>query len=216
MSRIRANSVEGAIERPQFISFEGIDGAGKSTHLEAAEALLREGGADVLRSREPGGTELAEALRELVLHRRMDALSEALLVFAARRDHWVTVILPALAHGRVVLCDRFADASFAYQGGGRGVAWEQLQSLEQWTVGGRTPDLTLWFDLEPHEAARRRASARAADRFEAEDLDFFERVRLGYVRRFHEYPSRFARIDAGQTLENVSAQLTTAIRSRGW
>ena len=204
------------MSRPSFISFEGIDGAGKSTHLEATEARLRAAGADVLRSREPGGTALAETLRELVLHQRMDALTEALLVFAARRDHWQTVIQPALARGQVVLCDRFADASFAYQGGGRGVPWAQLEVLEQWTVDARTPDLTLWFDLDPAEAARRRAAARAADRFEAEDLDFFQRVRAAYARRFDARPQQVARINADQAVPGVAAELAAALAARGW
>ncbi|MBB5205446.1 dTMP kinase [Inhella inkyongensis] len=201
---------------PRFISFEGIDGAGKSTHLEATEARLRACGADVLRSREPGGTPLAETLRELVLHQSMDPLTEALLVFGARRDHWLTVLEPALAAGRVLLCDRFADASFAYQGGGRGVAWEQLETLEQWTVAGRRPDLTLWFDLDPAEAARRRAAARDADRFEAQDLEFFERVRDAYARRAAAEPERFVRLDAGQAVSAVGAQLAAALQERGW
>ncbi|MBH9575644.1 dTMP kinase [Inhella proteolytica] len=202
--------------RPLFISYEGIDGAGKSTHLEATEARLRAAGAIVCRSREPGGTPLAETLREMVLNQPMAPLTEALLVFAARHEHWLQVIQPALAAGQVVLCDRFADASFAYQGGGRGVAWEQLQALEQWTVAGRAPDLTLWFDLDPAEAARRRAAARSADRFEAEDLAFFGRVRAAYARRFEEQPQRFERIDAGQSLDGVAAQLAAALQRRGW
>ena len=202
--------------RPQFISFEGIDGAGKSTHLESTEARLRAAGARVCRSREPGGTPLAESLRELVLNQPMAPLTEALLVFAARHEHWLQVLQPALAAGQVLLCDRFADASFAYQGGGRGVAWQQLQALEQWTVAGRVPDLTFWFDLDPAEAARRRAAARSADRFEAEDLDFFQRVRAAYARRLEEQPQRFERIDAGQDIEAVAAQLRAALQRRGW
>lgn len=202
--------------RPHFISFEGIDGAGKSTHLATTEARLRGAGAQVCRSREPGGTSLAEQLRELVLNQSMAPLTEALLVFAARHEHWLNVVQPALQAGQVVLCDRFADASFAYQGGGRGVPWEQLQVLEQWTVAGRTPDLTLWFDLDPAEAARRRAAARSADRFEAEDLVFFQRVRAAYARRAEEQPQRFERIDASQTVDGVAAQLSEALRRRGW
>ncbi|MBH9553045.1 dTMP kinase [Inhella gelatinilytica] len=204
------------MNRPQFISFEGIDGAGKSTHLAATEARLRATGATVVRTREPGGTVLAETLRELVLHQRMDALSEALLVFAARREHWLDVVQPALQRSEVVLCDRFADASFAYQGGGRGVAWEQLQVLERWTVGGRTPDLTLWFTLDPAEAARRRAAAREADRFEAQELDFFHRVHAAYERRRQESPDRFECIDAAPSVQAVGEQLAAALQRRGW
>ena len=200
----------------RFLTFEGIDGAGKSSHIDALAELLRQHGREVVLTREPGGTELAEALRELFLHREMDALTEALLVFAARRDHWQTVIQPALARGQVVLCDRFADASFAYQGGGRGVPWAQLEVLEQWTVDARTPDLTLWFDLDPAEAARRRAAARAADRFEAEDLDFFQRVRAAYARRFDARPQQVARINADQAVPGVAAELAAALAARGW
>ncbi|MCB1994510.1 MAG: dTMP kinase, partial [Rhodoferax sp.] len=142
----------------RFITAEGIDGAGKTTHLDAGEAWLRAQGHAVLRSREPGGTALAEALRELVLHRPMDALTEALLVFAARRDHLQQVIEPALAAGTWVLCDRFTDATFAYQGHGRGFDAGVLSTLEGWVQQGRQPDLTLWFDADPAVAAARRAA----------------------------------------------------------
>ena len=133
--------------RGRFISAEGIDGAGKTTHLDTVDAWLRQRGHPVLRTREPGGTPLAEALRELVLHQPMDPLTEALLVFAARRDHLCEVIEPALAAGTWVLCDRFTDATFAYQGGGRGFDLQVLATLETWVQQGRQPDLTLWFDL---------------------------------------------------------------------
>ena len=139
--------------RGRFITFEGIDGAGKSTHIEALAERLRERGAEVLCTREPGGTELAEQLRELILHRPMDALTEALLVFAARRDHVQRVIAPALARGACVVCDRFTDATFAYQGGGRGFDAEVLSRLEQWVHGALQPDLTLWLDLPAETAA---------------------------------------------------------------
>jgi dTMP kinase len=202
--------------RPHFISVEGIDGAGKSTHLAALQAQLVRAGAQVCMTREPGGTPLAESLRDLVLRQPMDALTEAMLVFAARRDHVEAVVRPALARGDVVLSDRFADASFAYQGGGRGVPWAQLQTLEAWACGDLVPGLTLWFDLDPAEAARRRAQAREADRFEAEDLAFFERVRAGYARRQAEQPERFVVIDAGQSVETVAAQVQHALTQRGW
>jgi dTMP kinase len=146
------------VTRGRFISFEGIDGAGKSTHIEAVAARLRRSGAEIVCSREPGGTPLAEHLRELLLHSPMDALTEALLVFAARRDHITQVIAPALARGANVLCDRFTDATFAYQGGGRGFDQAVLLRLEQWVQQGLQPDLTLWFDLP---AAARRIGSNA-------------------------------------------------------
>jgi dTMP kinase len=195
----------------RFVTFEGIDGAGKSTHLAAAADWWRARGAEVVLTREPGGTELAERLRELLLTAPMDGLTEALLVFAARRDHLRQVIEPALAGGRVVLCDRFTDATFAYQGGGRGMDPTVLSVLEGWVQQGRQPDLTLWFDLPADEAARRRASARAADRFEQEDLDFFARVRDGYAARCAAAPALFRRIDAGAARAAVWAQVEAAL-----
>ena len=200
----------------RFITFEGIDGAGKSTHIEALAQRLRERGAEVLCTREPGGTELAEQLRELILHRPMDALTEALLVFAARRDHVQAVIAPALARGASVVCDRFTDATFAYQGGGRGFDANVLSQLEQWVHGALQPDLTLWLDLPAETAARRRAQARAADRFEAEDLAFFERVRAGYAARMAAQPQRFARIDSSLDKAAVRAQIEAELEKRGW
>src|SRR5947207_3198707 len=154
-------------------SCDGNDGAGKSTHIDAVATRLRAPGSPVLCTREPGGTELAERLRELVLHATMDPLTEALIVFAARRDHLQRVIVPALARGETVLCDRFTDASFAYQGGGRGFDAGVLAQLEQWVQQGLQPDLTIWFDLSAELGAQRRAAARAPDRFEQEDMAFF-------------------------------------------
>ncbi|MCV2348272.1 dTMP kinase [Paucibacter sp. Y2R2-4] len=200
----------------RFISFEGIDGAGKSTHIEALTARLKARGAAVLNTREPGGTPLAETLRGLFLHQPMDSLTELLLVFAGRRDHLQTLIEPALAAGQTVLCDRFTDASFAYQGHGRGMDLTVLSTLEQWVQGRRQPDLTLWFDLDPAIAAQRRAAAREADRFEAQDLEFFERVRAGYAARAAAAPERFARIDASLTVAEVAAQIEAVMESRGW
>ena len=186
-----------------FISFEGIDGAGKSTHIDALANRFTAQGRTVTRSREPGGTELAEKLRNLVLHEPMDALAEALLMFAARRDHIQRVIAPALARGDVVLCDRFADASFAYQGAGRGLDWGILLDLERWVQEGLQPDLTIWFDLPADIAAQRLAGARMPDRFESQPQSFFETVSSGYARRMAENPQRFARINANQTPEKV-------------
>ncbi|MBP6677185.1 MAG: dTMP kinase [Vitreoscilla sp.] len=188
---------------PRFISFEGIDGAGKSSHIEAVAQALRQQGHAVVLTREPGGTPLAEQLRELFLHQPMDALTEALLVFAARRDHLVTVIEPALARGDTVLCDRFTDATFAYQGAGRGFDLAVLRQLEQWVQHGRQPDLTLWFDVPAAVAAARRAAAREPDRLESEAQAFFECVREGYGARLQGDPQRFARIDADAPLAVV-------------
>ena len=207
------------MSRSRFISFEGIDGAGKSSHIDALAAALRAQGHTVQQTREPGGTPLAEQLRSLFLHQPMDALTEALLVFAGRRDHLRCVIQPALAAGQVVLCDRFTDATFAYQGGGRGFDTAVLAQLETWVqaddAGGLVqPDLTLWFDLPPAVAARRRAAARDADRLESEDLAFFDRVRAGYARRAAADPRRFARIDADQPREVVWAAVQQAVFSR--
>ncbi len=200
----------------RFISFEGIDGAGKSSHIDAVAERLRRSGATVLTTREPGGTALAERLRELVLHQPMDALTEALLVFAARRDHVQQLIAPALARGDTVLCDRFTDATFAYQGSGRGFDAAVLRQLEQWVHGELQPTLTFWFDVAPAVAAERRAAARAPDRFEAQDLAFFERVRAGYRQRMDESPGRFVRIDSSLSREAVDMQIDTALEARGW
>ncbi len=200
----------------RFVTFEGIDGAGKSSHIEALAAWLRQRGHEVVVTREPGGTPLAERLRELVLHAPMDALTEALLVFAARRDHLVQQIEPALARGAVVLCDRFTDASFAYQGGGRGFDLAVLAQLEAWVQQGRQPDLTLWFDIAPALAAERRAAARSPDRFETQDLAFFERVAAAYAQREAADPSRFQRLQAAAPREAVWAQLEAALLAHAW
>ena len=204
----------------RFITFEGIDGAGKSTHIAAVADRLRRAGAIVVSTREPGGTPLAERLRELVLHSSMDTLTECLLVFAARRDHLRQVIEPALERGDTVLCDRFTDATFAYQGGGGGAHLQQLLQLEAWVQGGRDgvrqPDLTIWFDLPPALAALRRAQARAADRFEQQDVEYFERVRAAYAARADAAPRRFVRIDAALDRDAVWGQIDAALGARGW
>ena len=200
----------------RFITFEGIDGAGKSTHLDAVAQRLRAAGARVVCTREPGGTPLAERLRELVLHEAMDTLTETLLVFAARRNHLQQVIEPALARGDTVLCDRFTDATFAYQGGGRGAELSVLHELERWVQGSLQPDLTVWFDLPAEIAAQRRAQARAADRFEQEDLEFFERVRTAYQARMSASPLRFVRIDAASERDAVWQQIDSALEARAW
>ena len=209
--------------RGTFITFEGIDGAGKSSHIDALAQALRDRGREVVQSREPGGTPLAEHLRVLFLQQPMDALTEALLVFAGRRDHLRTVITPALDRGAVVLCDRFTDATFAYQGGGRGFDLHVLAQLEHWVqrlapddADVLQPDLTLWFDLPPALAAQRRAAARSADRLESEDQAFFERVRAGYAARAQAHPQRFARIEADQTRAEVWQQVQAAVQAQAW
>lgn len=207
-----------------FISFEGIDGAGKSSHIALLADALREVGRTVVLTREPGGTPLAERLRELLLHESMDALTEVLLAFAARRDHVVRVIAPALAAGQAVLCDRFTDATFAYQGAGRGFNLQNLSFMERLAQTGiglepdlmLEPDLTLWFDLPPEVAAQRLADARAPDRFEAMPPDFFARVAAGYAARAAGAPQRFARLDAAQEPQQVAAQMLAAVAARGW
>jgi dTMP kinase len=208
--------VESKFLTGSFITFEGIDGAGKSTHIEALRQRLLSQGRTVVLSREPGGTLLAEQLRGLVLSQPMDDVTEALLMFAARRDHVEQVIKPALAQGHTVLCDRFSDATFAYQGGGRGLDWTLLQQLEQIVHAGLQPQLTLWFDLPPAIAAQRRAAARSPDRFEQLDQAFFERVREGYARRVTESPARFLRVDASKSVDEVWESIATALESRGW
>ncbi|KQP14885.1 dTMP kinase [Pseudorhodoferax sp. Leaf267] len=210
--------------RGLFISFEGIDGAGKSSHIAALADAFRAQGRSVTQTREPGGTAMAEQLRALVLHEDMDALTEALLVFAGRRDHLRRVIEPAMARGEVVLCDRFTDATFAYQGRGRGFDEEVLRTLERWVQASpalaedalRQPDMTLWFDLPPAVAAERLAATRAPDRFESEPAAFFGRVSEGYAARAAEHPQRFVRIDAERTRHQVWQQITQAMVRRGW
>jgi len=203
-----------------FISFEGIDGAGKSTHIEAVAQAFEAQGRAVIRTREPGGTPLAERLRELVLNAPMDALTESLLVFAARRDHIAQVIAPALAQGRVVLCDRFSDATFAYQGGGRGFDLQVLSQLEQWVqalpAGGLLqPGLTLWFELDPAIAAQRLAQARVPDRFESQPQAFFRQVHDAYAARAQADARRFVRIAADAPMGSVRQAVLNALRERG-
>ena len=212
------------LQRPSglFISFEGIDGAGKSTHVAALAEAFKVAGRAVTLTREPGGTPLAEKLRAMVLNDAMDPLTESLLIFAARRDHLITVILPALARGDVVLCDRFTDATFAYQGSGRGFDLTLLATLEKWVQSDQQsqhlvqPDLTVWFDLDPVQAAARLAGARVPDKFETQPVVFFARVSEGYAKRAGAEPERFARIDAAQTREAVWKSVHHAVVSKGW
>ncbi len=190
-----------------FITLEGIDGAGKSSHLDWLAQWFRARGRAVTLTREPGGTPVGERLRELVLHEAMHVETEALIMFAARREHVERVIRPALDAGGVVISDRFTDASFAYQCGGRGLAEERLEVLERWVHGDLQPDLTLLFDLSTQAATARRAGVRVADRFEQEPDDFQARVRAAYLRRAARYPQRIRVVDGAPALREVRAQI---------
>lgn len=192
----------------KFITFEGIDGAGKSSHVEWLAEWLRAQGKTVQVTREPGGTELGEKLRTLLLNDPMHLETETLLMFAARREHLAQLIEPALARGEWVVCDRFSDATYAYQGGGRGLDRAKFLTLEHWVHGHVQPDLTLLFDL-PLEVARERIvlANRVLDKFEQERVDFHERVRQAYLERAHANPSRIRVIDADQSLENIRKSL---------
>lgn len=199
-----------SVQNGYFISFEGIDGAGKSTHIDAFRNLMQERypNKEVVMTREPGGTPLGEQLRNLLLDTPMNLETEALLMFAARREHIAQVIDPALAEGKIVISDRFTDASFAYQGGGRGLSLEKLNDLERWVQGRPDgsllqPNLTILFDLPGEVAEARRSKVRAPDKFEKMDLDFFERVRQEYLRRAKADPRRFHLVDATKTPEFI-------------
>jgi len=195
----------------KFITFEGVDGAGKSTHIAWFAEVLRQRGHDVVVTREPGGTPLGEQLREILLSQPMNIGTEALLMFAARLEHIEQVIRPGLRAGKWVISDRFSDASFAYQGGGRGLSWEKLSQLEQWVHPDLQPDLTLFFDI-PVEIARQRLTNNASlDRFEQEQAEFFERVSAGYHKRVQEHPQRYAVIDASQSVDKVKHKLEEII-----
>ena len=190
--------------RGRFITFEGIDGAGKSTHIAGVVELIRARGYRVVSTREPGGTALGEKLRELLLNEPMHLETEAMLMFAARREHLAQVIEPALARGDWVVCDRFSDATYAYQGGGRGLDKAKFAVLEQWVHGHLQPDLTFLFDLPPGVAEQRiAAQGRTLDRFEQEKCEFHVRVREAYLERAASAPQRIAVINADQTLEKI-------------
>jgi len=191
----------------KFITFEGVDGAGKSTHLAWFAEMLRQRGFDVVVTREPGGTPLGEQLREILLNQPMDIGTEALLMFAARLEHIEQVIRPALHAGKWVISDRFSDASFAYQGGGRGLDWGKLSQLEQWVHPDLQPDLTLFFDVPVEVARQRLTNNTSLDRFEQEQADFFERVRAGYHKRVQQNPQRYLVIDGAQPLDVVKQKL---------
>ena len=199
-------------QRGKFISFEGIDGAGKSSHIDSVAALIRAKGFSVVSTREPGGTPLGEKLRDLLLHETMHLETETLLMFAGRREHLAQVIEPALARGDFVLCDRFTDASYAYQGGGRGLAKEKLDLLEAWVHAHLAPDVTFLFDLPITVASERiGAQARQRDRFEQEKSDFHARVRAAYVERAAAASGRIKIIDATQTIETIRQEIESLV-----
>ena len=201
--------------RGSFITFEGIDGAGKSSQIDGLVRHLDAQGRTVVRTREPGGTPLGEQLRALLLHESMHLETEAMLMFAARREHLAACIEPALARGEWVVCDRFSDASFAYQVGGRSLAREAFAALEALVHPHLQPDLTFVFDLEPHEAARRlEGTGVAPDRFEREQLGFFTRVRAAYLERAQECPERIVVIDAARAPEAIAADIVRITHER--
>lgn len=190
--------------RGRFITFEGIDGAGKSTQIDVIETTLKARGLEVIRTREPGGTPLGEVIRKELLNVSMDPATETLLFFASRAEHIAQVIKPALNRGAWVLSDRFTDATYAYQVGGRGFPAHKVEELERWTQGDLQPDRTVLFDIDPKVAAQRVAQARSMDRFEKESLDFFTRVRNAYLTRAKESPERFLIVNSMQNKESVS------------
>ncbi|KIG11408.1 thymidylate kinase [Caballeronia concitans] len=201
--------------RGKFITFEGIDGAGKTTHLDWFRQQLYDkiaaSGRHVVMTREPGGTALGETLRGILLNQPMDLETEALLMFASRREHLAQVIEPALARGDWVLSDRFSDATFAYQGGGRGLPRDKLEALERWVQGGFHPDLTVLFDVPTETASERRSAARAPDKFESESEAFFERTRAEYLRRAAESPERFVIVDSTQPIDTIRKRLEDVV-----
>lgn len=197
--------------RGKFITLEGMDGAGKSTHISAVIAALEAKGIGVVCTREPGGTVLGEQLREILLHHPMDPETEALLMFAARKEHIATVIEPALARGKYVVSDRFSDASYAYQSGGRGVAADKIEQLETWAHPNLQPDLTLLFDVPVEISVSRLAEARVPDKFEQQNSAFFTRVRNAYLQRAQSAPERFRVIDGSQSIEQVRKSVLQAI-----
>ena len=195
--------------RGKFITFEGVDGAGKSTHLAWLAEWLQGRGIAVKLTREPGGTDLGEGLRQLLLDcgQRLHPETEALLMFAARREHLDKVIVPALTAGTWVLCDRFTDATFAYQAGGSGIAWDKIEALEQWVQGSLRPDITILFDVAPEIGRSRSGKIRTPDRFEQEEEGFYQRVRQAYLRRAREHPATIHVIDAGASIAAIRHDL---------
>ncbi|MEY3243867.1 MAG: hypothetical protein RJB20_107 [Pseudomonadota bacterium] len=188
----------------KFITLEGMDGAGKSTHIPHIISLLQAQGYEVVSTREPGGTDLGESLRELVLHETMHVETETLLIFAARKEHIECVIKPALARGAYVLSDRFTDATYAYQSGAKGLTASKIEALEQWVQGEFQPDLTLLFDVPVEVSVERLRATRSPDKFERENAEFFSRIRLAYLQRASANPNRFRVIDANKPLDEVA------------
>ncbi len=211
--------MQNQIKLAKFITLEGMDGAGKSTHIPRIIELLKTSGAEVVATREPGGTELGEMLREILLHQTMTVETEALLMFAARQEHITQVILPALLRGAIVVSDRFTDASYAYQQGAKGLNLAKMQALEAWVQGdiesenSIQPNLTLLFDVPVAVSLERLKSARAPDKFELEDADFFTKIRETYLARAEQFPHRIKIIDANQPLEKVKVLVEEAIIS---
>ena len=199
----------------RFITIEGIDGAGKSTQIDVIERTLRDRGIEVIRTREPGGTPLSETIREQLLSVSMDPSTETLLFFAARAEHLAKVIRPALKRGAWVLSDRFTDATYAYQVGGRGFPAKKVEELEAWTHGDLQPDCTILFDVAPEVAAQRLATARQLDRFEQENLDFFTRVRNAYLSRAQKDPKRFLIVDTDRDRDIISKELAEIFSTWG-
>jgi len=197
----------------KFITLEGMDGAGKSTHIPTIIQALEKRGVEVVSTREPGGTSLGERLREIVLHEAMTPETETLLMFAARNEHLAQVIRPALARGAYVLSDRFTDATFAYQCGGRGVPSEKIITLEHWVQGELQPDVTLLFDVPVEVSVQRLANAREPDKFEAESVEFFTRIRNAYLERARQFPQRFRIIDANRPLDAVKQTIEELLQS---
>jgi len=197
--------------RGKFITLEGMDGAGKSTHIPTIIAALETRGISVVSTREPGGTALGEQLREILLHHPMDPETEALLMFAARKEHIATVIEPALASGKYVISDRFSDASYAYQSGGRGVAADKIEQLEEWVHPELQPDLTILFDVPVEISVARLANARVPDKFERQSSEFFTRIRNAYLQRAKNSPERFRVIDGSQSIDQVKNAVLQAI-----
>ena len=200
------------MSRGKFITLEGLDGAGTSTHVGAIADLLRARGKDVVVTREPGGTPLGEKLRSVLLSEKLNIDTETLLMFAARREHIARVIEPALAAGRWVVSDRFTDATYAYQGAGGGMPRERIAALEAWVIGGLTPDLTLVFDV-PVDTALARLAGVSKDRFESEGRSYFERVRAGYLERAGKEPRRMRVIDSGRALDKVKKEVEKIVLS---
>lgn len=195
----------------KFITLEGMDGAGKSTHINTIVALLKAKGHEVVSTREPGGTALGEQLRALLLHEAMHAETESLLMFAARREHLAQVIAPALARGAYVLCDRFTDATYAYQCGAKGVDAQKIAILESWVQADLQPDVTLLFDVPVSVSMQRLALARTPDKFEREDARFFTQIRDAYLARAQEFPQRFRVIDANHALDFVKNKVEEVV-----